>query len=315
MRMSALREALGNTIAFVLVIAACGAYLAIDVYHAQPWSSPQTLTLRVQDSYLVLDGTPVYLDGVKSGRVADSRTVTGGAELVLEYPAGQSIPADSVVEIELQSALGEPYVNVIREATHGPALPDGAALDTDQVAEPESIPGVFENISALSEMAAADPLAGVFHTVRQALDGNATEFREISDGTRLIASMLMSRRAKIATMFTATQNYGAHLEQLVRPLPQFTAGMSTVLESFLATLVAGESLIVDGRLWPNVTEAIHPFLSTLNPYLAQILPKIPPPGIDAGLFDQLPTINVSTLLDHALAMFGEDSLRVYLEPK
>ncbi|MFW0787598.1 MlaD family protein [Gordonia sp. CPCC 206044] len=321
MTSSTAREFVVNVVIFVVVVAATSAYLATSVYHWRPWEESKTATLHVTGTDLVLSGTGVDLNGVSIGKVSHVRITHDGADLTVEYPGSATIPSNAGVEIGMQSALGEPYVNFVPGDADAPALPDGAVLDTDRVAEPESIPGIFDRISNLSAVTAADPVAGVLHTVWQSLDGNNTSLAQISDGSRLVAGLLLSREAQLRTMFTNTQVYTGDLDWLVKSLPQFGNGLGKVFSHFLGAMTGTEDLVYGANMRQTLVDIVHPFLARLNPYLREIVPTSvealgPLMPIASAVNSTLPVIDVSDLLSRALELFGSgDSARFVIRPR
>lgn len=163
MSTSTRREIVINAVVFVTVIALAGWYLATSVYDWTPWEKSKTVTMRVHNTNLVLTGTGVCVNGVPVGAVHGVTLTPDGAELSLRYPAAQNIPSNATVAIGLQSALGEPYINFVPGPSESPPLPDGAVVDANQISEPESIPGIFRQISLLSQVVSVDPVAGVLN--------------------------------------------------------------------------------------------------------------------------------------------------------
>lgn len=309
MRSDGIRELLLNTVAFLAVIALCAGYLLTQVFQRTPFERMHTAYMSVYDTNSILSGTGVFISGVRVGRVSDVRIVTDGAVLALEYDSRQRIPADSTVTIGLQSALGEPYLNIDPGDLDGPVLADGARIATDQVVEPESIPGIFEQISMLSTAVAAQPVAGILKTLSEALEGNEQEFDTISDATKLVSSLLLSKSGELRTMFANTQIYTADLDWILDTLPDFSSGLQEIVQKFIGALYATEDVVNRGRLNEVMRGAVHPFLQELIPYLEDLIPNAmdavgPLMPIATALNDTVPQIDISELLARALAMFG-----------
>jgi virulence factor Mce-like protein len=303
------RELLLNIVAFVVVIGACGTYLATQAYHWNPLEKTRVAYLEVADTNLVLTGTGVFVSGVRIGQVSNVEIQTTGAKLELRYNAANAIPADSVVTIGLQSALGEPYLNITPGTAGGPTLPDGAQVSAQKIVEPQSIPGIFQQISTMSSVVAADPMAGILKTVSEALDGTGDSLNQISDGTKLVASLLISKSPQLRKMFSNTQIYTADLGWIITTLPQFSGGLRDIVVHFLGALDATGELVNRGNLYGAMTQSLYPFFQKLNPYLAEIIPNVmdavgPLMPIATAVNDTVPQINMSEFLSQALQLFG-----------
>lgn len=318
MNASTIRELGINVIAFVVVIGMCLAYLATQVYHWNPLAQLKTAQLQISNTDLILDGTGVFVSGVRVGRVRDVELHRQHAVVVLEYPGSQHIPVDSVVEIGLQSALGEPYINFTGGRYGGPSLPDGAAIAAEQIRAPESIPGIFEKLASLSTVFSAGPMSGVLRTVSQALDGTEPAIAEITDGTRLVAGLMLSRSDQLRTMFTNTQVYTGDLGWIVSTLSPFSQGLEQLITNYVGALRATENLVNGTDLHRSMTQVLHPFFERLNPYLEKIIPNAmdavgPLMPIATAVNQTLPQIDVSELLARALEMFaGGDGMRLVI---
>lgn len=318
------RELTLNAIVFAVVIALCAAYLAFTVYHWRPGQRTTSVTLQVANTDLVLDGTGVFVNGVRVGQVSDVAVNPDGALLTLEYPADEPISVKATVEIGMQSALGEPYLNFLpptdrSDGEKGPFLADGALIRAENLLEPESIPGIFSMINDLSSVFAADPMARVLKTVWEALDGAGPALNQISEGSRLISAVLLSRSAELERMFTNSKVYLGDLGWLAARLPEFGTGAGDVLTSYAGAMRKVEALIESTDLHATLSRKIGPFLDRLSPYLRDVVPNVvdavgPLMPIATALNQTLPLIDVSELLSRALAMLSSGAARFVLTP-
>ncbi|WOC13101.1 MlaD family protein [Gordonia sp. MP11Mi] len=298
-----------NVIAFTVVIIVCGGYLATQAYHWKPLQDTKTAYVSLTDSNLILQDTGVFVSGIRIGKVADVRIKPDGATLVLEYDADNSVPADSTLSVGLQSALGEPYLNFTPGTSGGPALENGATIAAENLEEPESIPGIFNQISTMSSVFDAGPMSGILKSIAEALDGTEGSLDRISDGTRLVATMLMTHSPQMRKMFANTQVYTANLDWIVKTLPQFSGGLHDIMVKFTSALEATGDLIDKGNLNTVMHDSVEPFLAKLNPYLAEIIPPVmdavgPLMPVAFAVDDTVPQIDMSAFLAEALKLFG-----------
>nr|WP_246372513.1 MlaD family protein [Gordonia humi] len=308
--------------AFAVVVVVCGGYLATQAYHWHPLANTKTAYVEVTDANLVLEDTGVFVSGVRIGSVADVRLQPEGATLVLEYDAQNRLPADSTLSIGLQSALGEPFLNFVPGTGRGGYLENGATVAADALDEPESIPGIFDRISTMSSLFAADPMSGILKTVSEALDGTQDSLDRISDGTRLVAAMLLSRSPRLRTMFANTQIYTSNLDWILEQLPLFSGGLGDIVVDFDTALDATGRLVNQGHLNSAMRDSLYPFLTRLNPYLRKILPEVmdalgPLLPIATAIDGTVPPIDMSAFLSQALELFGGgDGVRLVItQPK
>ncbi|MCF8587022.1 MlaD family protein [Gordonia liuliyuniae] len=298
-----------NVLAFATVIIVCGTYLATQAYHWKPLQDTKTAYVSLTDSNLILEDTGVFVSGIRIGKVADVRIKPDGATLVLEYDADNSLPADSVLSIGLQSALGEPYLNFTPGTSGGPSLKNGATIAAENLEEPESIPGIFNQISTMSSVFDAGPMSGILKSFAEALDGTEGSLDRITDGTRLVATMLMTHSPQMRKMFSNTQVYTADLDWIVKTLPQFSGGLHDIIVTFLSALEATGDLVDKGHLNSAMRDSVQPFFAKLNPYLADIIPPVmdaigPLMPIAFAIDDTVPQIDMSAFLAQALELLG-----------
>ena len=307
--MSIRRELLVNLTVFAAVLLAALGYLAFGVYHWSPFKDYYRVAMTVPDTDLVLSDTGVFVSGVRTGQVASVDVVPEGAVLTLEVPRDQRIPAASTVEIGMQSALGEPYVNFRPTGSAGPYLRDGDQIAARNVDAPESSPGFFDQLTTLGNVLSADPMSGLLRTVWQSLDGTDQAMGRVSDGTRLISAVLLSRSVQLSTMFSATQVYTGDLDWLIDGMPQLAPQAKTLLDAYGRVLRGMEPAVYEAHMYEAFHDTIDPFLAKLNPYLKKILPNVrdsldPIVPILGAINDTLPMINMSEFLSMALKLFG-----------
>ncbi|MFT4201703.1 MlaD family protein [Gordonia sp. (in: high G+C Gram-positive bacteria)] len=313
------RELLFNIITFVTVVAVCGAYLAISVYRWHPFEKTSTVSMKLKDTNLILDKTGVFLSGVRVGEVSDVDITPEGATVKMTYPASTKIPSTTSLSIGMQSALGEPYINFEPTSTSGPYLRDGDTVAADKVAEPESIPGMFDHFQDMMSVVAVDPLAGLLRESWEALDGTDEAMGRLSDGSRLIAGVLASRTPQIRSMFSATQRYNQNLMWAMGAVPTFLDSWSKILWNYGDVLNGVGALVNKGQLAENL-KVLNPFLSKLTDYLVKILPPTmdalgPIMPIVTALNQTIPQINLSEFLSDAMQLFGAgNGMRVVVSP-
>ncbi|GAB11788.1 Mce family protein [Gordonia araii NBRC 100433] len=314
------RELIFNIVVFVAVVTLCGAYLAIAVYRWNPLEKTSTVTMKLSDTNLILDGTGVFVNGVRVGAVSNVDLTPAGASVRLTYPADVKIPVDTPLQIGLQSALGEPYLNFMPSATAGPFLRDGDTVAARNIAEPESIPGIFDQMQNMLAVVAVDPLADLLRTAWEALEGTDEATGRISDGTRLIAGVLASRTPQVRAMFTATQRYNENLVWAMGAVPKFVDSWALILSNYSEVLRGAGVLVNKGHLYENLSGALDPLLQRLTDYLEKILPPTmdalgPIMPIVTALNQTIPQINLSEFLSDALQLFGAgDGVRVVVSP-
>lgn len=318
--MRAGKELVFNIVTFVIVVALCSAYLAVSVYRWNPFEKTTTVTMKVSDTNLLLEKSGVFVSGVRVGSVRAVNLTPEGASVDLAFPASMKIPSTTPLEIGMQSALGEPFINFVPTNLGGPYLRDGDVVAAKNVGEPQSIPAVFDQMQDMMSVMAAEPLAGVLREAWVGLDGTDEATGRISDATRLIAGIIASRTPKIRAMFAATQHINDNLLWLVGAMPGFLDSLTKILTSYTVTLKGVGVLINKGQLYKNMHDTVNPFLSKVTDYLAMIMPPTmealgPIMPIVTALNQTLPQINLSEFLSDALQLFGAgNGMRVVVTP-
>lgn len=230
------------------------------------------------------------------------------------------IPATTPLEIGMQSALGEPFINFMPTTVSGPYLRDGDVVAAKNVGEPRSIPAMFDDMQNMASVMAADPLAKVLREAWIGLNGTDEATGRISDGSRLIAGVIAARIPKIRKLFESTQRYNANLLWAAGAMPGFVDSLAQILRAYTTTLGGAGVLINKGKLYENMHDTLNPFLVKLTDYLAEILPPTmdalgPIMPIVTAVNERIPPINLSEFLSDALQLFGAgDGMRVVVTP-
>lgn len=317
-----MRELITNIVIFVVVIALCIGYLMFSVYHVSPGKKYTNVSMQLDNTYLIVPGTGVSMNGVKIGEVTSVTPNHDGALVKMKYAASYDISATSKVEIGQQSAIGEPYVDFEPQVMGGPMFTNGSTVNAAQVAQPQSIPHIFDQIQMLTTAFSAGPMAGIINTMYQALDGTQNAMPALQNGAQLLMGVLTSRQDEIRTMFANTQAYSSDMQWLADGIGGLGNTLGDALNTFRQVFKGVSTLVYQDHLYHNVIEVIDPFFTKLNAKLVTLWPNLvdtlaPFVPIAAAVNQTLPQIDVSALLSTALSMFGSDGaarLTVTLPP-
>lgn len=311
MRKSIVRELITNIAIFVAVIVVCVAYLMFSVYHVSPGKKYTAVSMQLDNTYLIVPGTGVSMNGVKIGEVTSVTPNQQGALVKMKYAAKYDISTNSKVEIGQQSAIGEPYVDFEPQTNSGPMLRNGSVVNAAQVAQPQSIPRIFDQLQMLTTAFSAGPLSGVINTLYQALDGTGNAMPALQNGAQLLMGVLTSRQAALRNMFANTQQYSSDMQWLANDVGSFGSILAEALTTFRKAFVGVSTLVYKDQLYHNVIDVIDPFFTKLNAKLVTLWPNLvdtltPFVPIAASINQTLPQIDVSAMLSTALSMFGSD---------
>lgn len=322
MRKSIARELITNIVIFFVVIALCVAYLMFSVYHVSPGKKYTSVSMQLDNTYLIVPGTGVSMNGVKIGEVTSITPNQQGVLVKMKYAAKYDISATSKVEIGQQSAIGEPYVDFEPQVMGGPMLTNGSTVNAAQVSQPQSIPHIFDQLQILTTAFSAGPMAGLVNTMYEALDGTQNAMPALQNGAQLLMGVLTSRQATLRTMFANTQQYQSDMQWMANDLGAFGDTLGDAVVTFRNAFKGVSTLIYRDHLYHNVIDVINPFFTKLNAKLVTLWPNLvdtltPFVPIAASINQTLPQIDVSALLSTALSMFGSDGaarLTVTLPP-
>ncbi|WP_280457129.1 MlaD family protein [Nocardia carnea] len=302
-------------IAAITVVGA--SYLTFGVVRADPFRDYLNASLVLEDSGGLGVGSPVLLTGIEVGRVTSVDRVADGVEVGFRVQDSHRLPADSVVTVEHLSALGEPYVQFAPKTGAGPYISDGQRLESEDIRSPLSIPEAARMVTRTMNQLDPETMGSLVRTMSEALHGTDAVLPELTRAADLLAATIMSREPRIAELLDNFETAAADAEwagpATSAAATEFTR-FAEVLDDFVESVgrVTGaegspEMYLEEGGVVP-LLERLRAVLDEIGPELTALQPGLAP--LTDSLNSAAPQVNISSLLQQALASTDEDSVQV-----
>ncbi|MGX1810623.1 MlaD family protein [Nocardia sp. NPDC055321] len=297
------------------------AYLTVSIAQIDPFEQRATVTMLLERSGSLAEGSPVLLRGIDVGEVERIDYTGRRVKVALRLRGHPQIPVTSAVRIETLSALGEPYIEFSPESATGPFLRDGQELDTRQVSEPLSLSQAARSLThLLSEL---DPavIASLTGALDRALDGTDSVTPTLSRATELLSATLIARMPQLEQLMKDLQDMGGDMEwfepSAVSAAPLWTLfaqRFSEIVDSLAGISNVGDTpaMYLEGDGLVPVLERTTAWLDEHGPELARLAPVLAPlAGTPSSA-----SIDLGALISQALAAVGTDDtvhLRITLK--
>lgn len=159
--------------AFVAITAIVLLYFSTLGLRVSPPSGRTNLSMDVPDVNGLVPDSNVLLRGVPVGKVVKISTGINAASIDFWIGGDYKVPADTVVQLQNLSALGESYIELVPRSSGGPLLHDNQHISTAKVVAPASVselattatrildqldPGALQRIIAEANAAFPDPV-------------------------------------------------------------------------------------------------------------------------------------------------------------
>ncbi|QTJ70733.1 MCE family protein (plasmid) [Rhodococcus sp. ZPP] len=271
----------------------------------------RTANMTVSDTNGLVVGSRVLLRGVPIGQVTDISSAADHVSIVIDYDRGYQIPIDSRFRVDNLSALGEAYVGVLPAAESGPYLGDRAMIDPAHVIVPTTFNELSARLTRMLEQIEPDKIQRIFEELNIALPDDTRVLVNLNHAGELLATMFTNQSGDLTKLFNTMQPLLLQSATVPGDLVGTTPNL-THLGSSLTDLVNNvEFSRSETPLTAGARDGVIPFLGGLQGFLdnnssdLQNLGVDLLPGVRAGA-TALSTVNVSQLLDNALASTDSD---------
>ncbi|MBF6353762.1 MCE family protein [Nocardia higoensis] len=308
----------GYSVLVLALVTAFGAgYLTFGVLQIDPVERRNHVTVRMDHAAGLRAGADVVYRGVDIGAVTGVDSVPGGVRIRLSYDADHRVPADSAMEVENLSALGEPVFAFLPSAeVTDRYLADGDAI-TGTVIAPTSVPELLAASSTLVSQSDSATLAALVDTFTQAVEHAATTAPALARAADVLALTLARHQPALEVVL---RNLMLLLPDVGWVKPTLTSAPPQ-LDAFGATLGVSYEYLFEGSAllrgrevlgsWREEQQRFVDFLSRLSPELGALGVALRP--VTTAVGPALGAVDMATLLDQALAALPGDRLRIVLQ--
>lgn len=185
-------------------------------------------------------GSEVRVLGVKIGEVTSVTPQGRTVRVEMRYDRKYQLPADVEAMIVPPSVVSDRYIQLAPAYNTGPALADGAELDTQRTAAPIELDQVYRSLDelnrALGPQGANDKgaLSRLVATGRANLDGNGQNLHDTLDGLSQALSTLSKGRGDLYGTVVNLQQFTTMLAESDKQVGTFNAQLADVAEQLAA---------------------------------------------------------------------------------
>lgn len=179
-------SAVGIVVVFIVAIA----YLFAAVLDQPLTERPVTVTVELEQTGGLFEGSVVTYRGVKVGKVTEIVPTDDGVAATIRLSAGTDVPADSLARVRSLSPVGEQYLDFQPEDSEGPYLEDGDTIGAESTDLPESLSETVVAVNAVLQQIDDKKLRVVLGELSTALAGTGDDIGRILDqSTDLLATL------------------------------------------------------------------------------------------------------------------------------
>jgi phospholipid/cholesterol/gamma-HCH transport system substrate-binding protein len=333
------KRVLVNIGVFLLLGIALVAWAAIDILRPDFINRPFRITAAFETSPGLRPGFQVAYLGVKTGNVERVELGDGEAVATLRIDREADLPKNIGAAVRRQSAVGEPFVDLIpppEGLAQTSRLADGDHIPIELTETPVTYSELFRVLDDLVLALDPDALADLFSdlaeglegrggSIRQLLEGGARFTSSLSDNADLVDAVIDDLTRLTGTLASTSEAIGQgwdNLAALAESLRQSTQDIAGTLEEGpkLAELVADILVASEGnlscmmasggtvadRLGQDDTISALADLLSMAPEAAEVVPQISTVMPDGRIFVRLMILSNAGL--------GTEPVAVYPEP-
>lgn len=275
--MSRLRQRLTDrltlsVVGLVAALALCTTYLFSSVLEVPLTGSPDRVTVELERTGGLFEGSPVTYRGVRVGTVETiGISAAGRAEATITLRPGTEVPRDTRAAVRSLSPVGEQYLDLQPEDEAGPFLADGDTISAGAVDLPVSLAEAVDGVDSLLTQVDERDVRVVLRELSLALDGSGEDLDSLIRSLDEVSTTLDEAYPETARLLRNGEVVGelveannGRLRTLSRRALVLTAWLADYDPEFRRILrrAPGDLDIVD-RGVRDLAEVLPPFLGAL----------------------------------------------------
>lgn len=280
--------------AAVVVFVAATAYLLLVTLEIPLLSRPATVTVDLERTGGLYEGSSVTYRGAKAGVVETIELTTDGtAQARIRLEPDVRIPQDSPAEVRSLSPVGEQYLDFQPTTASGPYLRDGSRVRAEAVDLPTTLASTVVSLEKLMDQVDPEQLRTVVTGLRTTFAGREDELADLVEGSQVLLVTLDEEWPTISRVLVNSESLlrigdrhasdvraAAHdlallTAELERADPELRRAFDRGPEQFadLVRLVG----VLDRTLPPTLerTTALTDILVVRDPHLRELLAEYP----------------------------------------
>lgn len=254
-----------SLIGVIVIFVVFASYLVAAVLDTPLTSRPKQVTVEMDYTGGLFDGSAVTYRGVKIGKVTEVELNDEGlVEATVSLVTTKRIPKSSVVKIRSLSPVGEQYVDFQPRSEDGPYLEDGDRIPASATQLPETLGATVVNIKALLDQIDAKNVKTALSEIAIGLEGTGDGLgRLVDQGDVLLADIeknwpltqrllrngntvlriAPSLESEIGTIATSSEQVAAFLKQFDPTFQKLLSGAPRQMRQLEALLKDAEEIL------------------------------------------------------------------------
>jgi virulence factor Mce-like protein len=168
----------------------CVAYLFAAVLDRPLTSRPVGVTVMLDNTGGLFEGSAVTYRGVKVGRVTDITFTGEGVEAKLSLRTDTEVPTDSIAKVRSLSPVGEQYLDFQPNTDSGPFLEDGTTVAAEYTDLPKSLSSTVVAVNEVLRQIDDRKLRSFLVELSTGLSGTGDDIGRLVDQGDLILAEL-----------------------------------------------------------------------------------------------------------------------------
>ncbi|OZC63669.1 hypothetical protein CH306_25870 [Rhodococcus sp. 15-725-2-2b] len=277
------------------------------------FESERRASMTIEATNGLVVGSRVLLRGVDIGTVTAIEPNADAVRVEWKYKAKYRLPVDSDFRVDTLSALSESYVGVLPAADLGPYLGDDAVIDSARVTVPSTINDLSEHLTRLLNQLDTEQIRSILGELEIGLPSGSGTIDTIERAGAITAAMLEDTTAPLSEVLVNAQSMLVD-SSFIPPGLSGTAGHIVDFgRGFDGTMSAAVLLTNFSPLPDSLVLGTGPLIGNLQAFLDRSAADIKILAVDSlpaaqSAAQSMRTVNLSALLDGALAPIGEDGV-------
>lgn len=278
-----------SVVGLLATLVGCLAYLATQVLATPITARPQVLTVEMERTGGLFEGSAVTYRGLRVGRVDEIRLTDSGIEARLSLTSPVDVPVDTEARVRSLSPVGEQFLDLRPRSSGGPYLASGDRIDGEAVDVPVSLAAAAGALDDLLQQVEADDVRVVLEEVAAATAGRQGDLDSLLESTSdLVDSLdaawpqterlLVNGRTTLATLAAARPELvrlSRSAAALTDYLRRFDPELRDILDASPEQLATVQLLVGDLRqVLPDLLSGLFgvtDILAARTPHLEELL--------------------------------------------
>lgn len=289
--------------AFAVIIAVGIGYIGALGVRISPPEHRTNVSMAVASTNGLVVGSNVLLRGVPVGKVTGIRPTVDEARIDFYIDGAHQVPVDSIVRLDNLSALGEGYIGLFPQNSHGPMLTEGQQISTELIQQPPSIADLAVSVGRLLNQADPEKLKRIVAEADTALPDPDAVLPNISHAATLLRNETLSMNGQgrqlldnLQTLLHDAGYVGPALASLAPRLHELGPNMQAIFAGAMNLVLAGSPEAL--QRFRAYLDRIQNFLDTRSPDV-KVLAETLLPNI-RSIGSALTNFDTGRLLDNML---------------